>query len=76
MRSKWMKAKLTFGLNLCVYSSRNHVADNDDDEDLLPLSERRSDAALLSPPGDWTSAPPTPSLNRLKLLESTLGEFE
>ncbi|KAH6760387.1 Zinc finger RING family protein [Perilla frutescens var. hirtella] len=70
MGSKWRKVKLALGLNLCVYSPRNHVADNDDDEDSLPPSERRSDAALLSPPGDWTSAPPTPSSNRLRLSKS------
>lgn len=70
MGSKWRKVKLAFGLNLCVYSPRNHVADNDDDEDSPPPSERRSDAALLSPPGDWTSAPPTPSSNRLRLSKS------
>ncbi|KAG6412707.1 hypothetical protein SASPL_125392 [Salvia splendens] len=70
MGSKWRKVKLAFGLNLCVYTPRNHVADNDDDEDSPPPSERRSDAALLSPPGDWTSAPTTPSSNRLRLSKS------
>ncbi|KAL8551506.1 hypothetical protein ACS0TY_000561 [Phlomoides rotata] len=70
MGSKWRKVKLAFGLNLCVYSPRNHVADNDDDDNSLPPSERRSDAALLSPPGDWTSAPATPSSNRLRLSKS------
>lgn len=67
MGSKWRKLKLAFGLNLCVYSPRNHVADNDDSP---PPSQRRSDAALLSPPGDWTSAPTTPSSNRLRLSKS------
>lgn len=70
MGSKWRKVKVAFGLNLCVYSPRNHVADNDDDDNSLPPSERRSDAALLSPPGDWTSAPATPSSNRLRLSKS------
>lgn len=70
MGSKWRKVKLAFGLNLCVYSPRNHVADNDDDDNSLPPSERRSDAALLSPPGDWTSALATPSSNRLRLSKS------
>ncbi|KAG6389749.1 hypothetical protein SASPL_151222 [Salvia splendens] len=67
MGSKWRKLKLAFGLNLCVYSPRNHVADNDDSP---PPSQRRSDAALLSPPGDWTSAPTTPSSNRLRFSKS------
>ncbi|KAK6136177.1 hypothetical protein DH2020_030068 [Rehmannia glutinosa] len=70
MGSKWRKVKLAFGLNLCVYGPKNLVADNDDDEDSLPPSERRSDAALLSPPGDWTSAPPTPASNKLRLSKS------
>ncbi|KZV37384.1 hypothetical protein F511_01252 [Dorcoceras hygrometricum] len=70
MGSRWRKVKLALGLNMCVYSSRNHVADNDDDEDYPPPSERRSDAALLSPPGDWATAPSTPSSNRLRLSKS------
>lgn len=74
MGSKWRKVKLALGMNLCVYSPRNHVADNDDEDDSLPSyappSERRSDAALLSPPGDWTSAPATPASNRLRLSKS------
>ncbi|XP_073031605.1 E3 ubiquitin-protein ligase WAV3-like [Primulina eburnea] len=70
MESNWRKVKLALGLNMCVYSSRNHVADNDDDEDFAPSSERRSDAALLSPPGDWATAPSTPSSNRLRFSKS------
>ncbi|KAL3838323.1 hypothetical protein ACJIZ3_022914 [Penstemon smallii] len=64
MGSKWRKVKLAFGLNLCVISPRNPVADNDDELDSLPPSER------LSPPGDWTSAPPTPASNILRLSKS------
>ncbi|XP_051130823.1 E3 ubiquitin-protein ligase WAV3 [Andrographis paniculata] len=72
MGSKWRKVKVALGLNLCVYTPRNHaVADDaDDDADTPPPSGRRSDAALLSPPGDWTSAPSTPASNRLRLSKS------
>ncbi|GER51269.1 zinc finger C3HC4-type RING finger family protein [Striga asiatica] len=70
MGSKWRKVKMAFGLNLCVYGPKNLVADNDDDEDSRPPSERRSDAALLSPPGDWTSAPPTPGSIKLRFSKS------
>lgn len=70
MGSKWRKVKLALGLNLCVYTPRNHVTDNDDTGDSLPPSSRRSDAALLTPPDDWTSAPPTPASNRLRLSKS------
>uniref|UniRef100_A0A5B7AVD5 RING-type E3 ubiquitin transferase n=1 Tax=Davidia involucrata TaxID=16924 RepID=A0A5B7AVD5_DAVIN len=42
MGSKWRKAKLALGLNLCVYVPRTV-------EDSPPPSERLSDAALLSP---------------------------
>ncbi|GFP96649.1 E3 ubiquitin-protein ligase mbr2 [Phtheirospermum japonicum] len=40
---------------------KNLVAENDDDEDSLSPSKRLLDAALMSPPGDWTSTPPTPA---------------
>ncbi|GFQ00324.1 anthranilate synthase alpha subunit 1 chloroplastic [Phtheirospermum japonicum] len=46
------------------------VADNDDDEDSLPPSEQLSDAALMSPPGDWTSSPPMPASSKLRLSKS------
>ncbi|GFQ06887.1 calcium-dependent protein kinase 20 [Phtheirospermum japonicum] len=39
-------------------------------EDSLPSSEQLSDAALMSPPGDWTSAPPTPASSKLRLSKS------
>lgn len=46
MGSKWRKAKLALGLNLCAYLPRTL---DDDDYGSLPSSERLSDAALLSP---------------------------
>ncbi|KAK9284083.1 hypothetical protein L1049_012343 [Liquidambar formosana] len=52
MGSKWRKAKLALGLNLCVFVPRTL-------EDSPPSSERFSDAALLPPsvyPADWTVA--------------------
>ncbi|CAA3020422.1 Anaphase-promoting complex (APC), subunit 11 [Olea europaea subsp. europaea] len=71
MGSKWRKVKLALGLNLCVYTPRNNIADNDEEDGSLPPSSyRHSDAALLSPVADWTSAPPTPGSNRLKLSKS------
>ncbi|KAL3819962.1 hypothetical protein ACJIZ3_005867 [Penstemon smallii] len=70
MGNKWRKVKHSLGLNLCVYVPRNHDS-GEDDEETLPPSERMSDAALLSlPPCDWTSAPPTPVSNRLRLSKS------
>ncbi|KAK4279671.1 hypothetical protein QN277_011412 [Acacia crassicarpa] len=44
MGSKWKKAKLALGLNLCVFVPRTS-----DDLDSPPATERLSDAALLSP---------------------------
>ncbi|KAJ6322972.1 hypothetical protein OIU77_012743, partial [Salix suchowensis] len=60
MGSKWRKAKLALGLNLCVYVPRTL------DDSAAPSSERLSDAALLSPT-NWDSRPmtPTPSSNGL-----------
>lgn len=55
--------KLALGLSSKRASSQ--------DGDSLPPSERPSEASLLSPPGDWTSAPPTPSgSNKLRLSKS------
>ncbi|KAJ9159929.1 hypothetical protein P3X46_025379 [Hevea brasiliensis] len=65
MGSKWRKAKLALGLNLCAYAPRTL-------EDLPPpASERLSDAALLSP-ANWDSRPmtPTPSSHGLRLSKS------
>ncbi|GKV34145.1 hypothetical protein SLEP1_g42554 [Rubroshorea leprosula] len=71
MGSKWRKAKLALGLNLCVYMPRTL-------EDPLPSidsSERLSDVALLSP-GNWDmttpSRPmtPTPSSHGLRFSKS------
>ncbi|KAB5544136.1 hypothetical protein DKX38_012248 [Salix brachista] len=65
MGSKWRKAKLALGLNLCVYVPRTL------DDSAAPSSERLSDAALLSPT-NWDSRPmtPTPSSNGLRLAKS------
>ncbi|KAJ4849794.1 hypothetical protein Tsubulata_029045 [Turnera subulata] len=65
MGSKWRKAKLALGLNLCVYVPRTL-----EDSPSHP-SERLSDAALLSPT-NWDSRPmtPTPSSNGLRLSKS------
>ncbi|XP_021625688.1 E3 ubiquitin-protein ligase WAV3 isoform X1 [Manihot esculenta] len=65
MGSKWRKAKLALGLNLCSYVPRTL-------EDSPPASsERLSDAALLSPT-NWDSRPmtPTPSSHGLRLSKS------
>ena len=65
MGSKWRKAKLALGLNLCLYVPRTL------DDSAAPSSERLSDAALLSPT-NWGSRPmtPTPSSNGLRLAKS------
>jgi hypothetical protein len=65
MGSKWRKAKLALGLNLCVYVPRTL------DDSAAPSSERLSDAALL-PPKNWDSRPmtPTPSSHGLRLAKS------
>ncbi|KAF5729498.1 hypothetical protein HS088_TW21G01665 [Tripterygium wilfordii] len=70
MGSKWRKAKLALGRNLCVYVPRTL-------EDSPPpdSTDRLSDAALLSPVGDWDMRPstpmtPTPSSQGLRLSKS------
>ncbi|KDP44380.1 hypothetical protein JCGZ_20060 [Jatropha curcas] len=65
MGSKWRKAKLALGLNLCVYVPRTL------EDSPPPASERLSDAALLSPT-TWDSRPmtPTPSSHGLKWSKS------
>ncbi|KAI9124596.1 hypothetical protein K1719_004518 [Acacia pycnantha] len=71
MGSKWKKAKLALGLNLCVFVPRTS-----DDLDSPPATERLSDAALLSPV-NWdmassrsSSAAPAASSHALTLSKS------
>ncbi|KAB1993350.1 hypothetical protein ES319_D13G025100v1 [Gossypium barbadense] len=74
MGSKWRKAKLALGLNLCAYLPRT-LDDDDDGYSSLPSTERLSDAALLSPlslvnmaaSGPMT---PLPTANGLRLSKS------
>ncbi|KAG4998016.1 hypothetical protein JHK85_029455 [Glycine max] len=72
MGSKWKKAKVALGLNLCMFVPRTL----DDDSPPHPVvSERLSDAALLSP-ANWStssSRPTTPvsSFHGLKLSKSS-----
>ncbi|KAH7854372.1 hypothetical protein Vadar_013045 [Vaccinium darrowii] len=63
MGSKWRKAKLALGMNLCVYVPRT-VGDDDVSP---PPSDRFSDAALLSPATPMT---PIPSSHGLRLSKS------
>ncbi|XP_015583843.1 E3 ubiquitin-protein ligase WAV3 [Ricinus communis] len=67
MGSKWRKAKLALGLNLCVYVPRTL----EDSPPQTQSSERLSDAALLSP-ANWDSRPmtPTPSSHGPSLSKS------
>ncbi|CAI0411859.1 unnamed protein product [Linum tenue] len=62
--SRWRKAKLALGLNLCVYVPRTL----DDDSPAATSTERVSDVALLSPTS-WDVRPmtPVPSSHGLKL---------
>ncbi|CAL5209206.1 unnamed protein product [Lathyrus oleraceus] len=72
MGSKWKKAKVALGLNLCMFVPRTL------DDDFPPsavVSERLSDAALLSP-ANWekgSSRPttPVPSFHGLRLSKSS-----
>ncbi|XP_022765377.1 uncharacterized protein LOC111310317 isoform X2 [Durio zibethinus] len=72
MGSKWRKAKLALGLNLCAYLPRTL---DDDDYCSLPSTERLSDAALLSP-SNWENMAsprpitPLPSSHGLRLSKS------
>ncbi|KAA8534376.1 hypothetical protein F0562_031873 [Nyssa sinensis] len=64
MGSKWRKAKLALGLNLCAYVPRTVEVSS-------PPSERLSDAALLSPSYSPAMATtPTPSSRGLRLSKS------
>ncbi|XP_054777582.1 E3 ubiquitin-protein ligase WAV3 [Prosopis cineraria] len=74
MGSKWKKAKLALGLNLCVFVPR--TSDDMDSPPATEVSDRLSDAALLSP-GNWDmassrsrSAAPVTSSHALKLSKS------
>ncbi|OWM87598.1 hypothetical protein CDL15_Pgr022710 [Punica granatum] len=72
MGSKWRKAKLALGLNLCVYVPRTLEDSPPDSDDAS--TERLSDAALLSP-GNWDAGhsrpmTPTPSSHGLRFSRS------
>ncbi|GMY08775.1 E3 ubiquitin-protein ligase WAV3-like [Fagus crenata] len=71
MGSKWRKAKLALGLNLCVVVPRTL----EDSPSTLGASERHSDAALLSPADSNMafSGPiiPSPSSHSLRLSKSS-----
>ncbi|KAI4346324.1 hypothetical protein L6164_007231 [Bauhinia variegata] len=71
MGSKWKKAKLALGLNLCVFVPRTL---DDDSPPATEVSERLSDAALLSPlncdKGSSRPITPVPSFHGLKLSKS------
>ncbi|BAT94480.1 uncharacterized protein HKW66_Vig0191700 [Vigna angularis] len=72
MASKWKKAKVALGLNLCMFVPRTL---DDDSPPHTVVSERLSDAALLSP-ASWntsSSRPTTPlsSFHGLKLSKSS-----
>ncbi|XP_061347041.1 E3 ubiquitin-protein ligase WAV3-like isoform X1 [Gastrolobium bilobum] len=71
MGSKWKKAKVALGLNLCMFVPRTL---DDDSPPATVVSERLSDAALLSPAnwdtGSSRSTTPVPSLHGLKLSKS------
>ncbi|KAM5555994.1 E3 ubiquitin-protein ligase WAV3 [Rosa sericea] len=58
MGSKWRKARMALGLNLCVYLPKTL---EDSSPSSLDSEERLSDAALLSPANLGSSRPPTPS---------------
>ncbi|PON67976.1 Cdk-activating kinase assembly factor [Trema orientale] len=71
MGSKWRKAKLALGLNLCLYVPRTL---EDSPPSSIDTGERLSDAALLSP-ANWAlsssrPATPTASSHGLKLSKS------
>ncbi|XP_030472993.1 E3 ubiquitin-protein ligase WAV3-like isoform X1 [Syzygium oleosum] len=72
MASKWRKAKLALGLNLCVYVPR--TLEEPPSNNLDASTDRLSNAALLSP-GNWDGdgprpMTPTPSSRGLKLYRS------
>ncbi|XP_050384775.1 E3 ubiquitin-protein ligase WAV3-like isoform X2 [Argentina anserina] len=69
MGSKWRKARMALGLNLCVYLPKTL---EDSSPSSVDSEERLSDAALLSPANLGSSRPqtPTPSSHGLKLSRS------
>lgn len=69
MGSKWRKARIALGLNLCVYLPKTL---EDSSPSSVDSEERLSDAALLSPANLGSSRPttPTPSSHGLKLSRS------
>ncbi|KAK4769025.1 hypothetical protein SAY86_027175 [Trapa natans] len=73
MGSKWRKAKLALGLNLCVYVPRTLEDSHPISDD--SLTERLSDASLLSPgnrdAARWRPMTPTPSSHGLRLSWSS-----
>ncbi|KAK7848636.1 e3 ubiquitin-protein ligase wavh1 [Quercus suber] len=66
MGSKWRKAKLALGLNLCVVVPRTL----EDSPSVLEASERHSDVALLSPANSSRPTTPSPSSHGLWLSKS------
>lgn len=66
MGSKWRKAKLALGLNLCVVVPRTL----EDSPSVLEASERHSDVALLSPANSSRPTTPSPSSHGLWLPRS------
>ncbi|XP_061995986.1 E3 ubiquitin-protein ligase WAV3-like isoform X1 [Rosa rugosa] len=70
MGSKWRKARMALGLNLCVYLPKTL---EDSSPSSLDSEERLSDAALLSPANLGSSRPPTPSPSSYGLKLSRSG---
>ncbi|XP_050209947.1 E3 ubiquitin-protein ligase WAV3-like isoform X2 [Mercurialis annua] len=72
--SKWRKAKIALGLNLCVFVPKTleDLPQSSSQEQMQVHGERLSDAALLSP-NNWEARPmtPTPSSHGLKLSRSS-----
>ncbi|CAL0316095.1 unnamed protein product [Lupinus luteus] len=74
MGSKWKKAKVALGMNLCMFVPT--TLDENDSSPPTVVSQRLSDAALLSPAAKWdmgSSRPttPVPSIYGFKLSNSS-----
>ncbi|KAK1571878.1 hypothetical protein Q3G72_024374 [Acer saccharum] len=74
MGSKWRKAKLALGMNLCVYVPRTSE-ESPPSSSSIDSTERLSNAALLSP-ANWDACSPrpmtpTPSSHGLRLSKSS-----